>query len=264
MNELLRLFQDLNFSQLEANVYLTLVKYQSMNGSQIAKITGLARSSVYTALESLYQKEAAIFLTGEPRVYQPKPPDVLLDEVKNKCMTSADLLKEKLSKWQNNTSQKEYWNIKGMGNLLFKITEMLKKAQKEILINTDFLLKHILEDLEKCDKRKVRIIHFSFIKPEKNYPFIETYYNSHGTKSICNERVMLVIDHQEAVVAGGDINGKIIGTYTQNPLFVSIITEHIHHDIYLRKLENKLNQDLIDQEIQIGSLMEDLYKQNGK
>ncbi|MCG8570749.1 MAG: hypothetical protein MJB14_11475 [Spirochaetes bacterium] len=257
-------FLDLSFSQIEAAVYLTLVKYHSMNGSQIAKLTSFARSSVYTALESLYQKGAVIYLTGEPRLYQAKPPTILFEEVKNKCVKSAEHLKKVLSQWSSDQRLEEFWNIKGMSYLLLKIEEMIKAAKKEILVNTNFVIKYILPSLKNCAKRGVRIIHFSFAELETANTIIEGYYNSKKTETLCRfERIMMVVDQQSTIVASRDNSGEIIGTFTKNPLFVNIISEHIHHDIYLYKLEEKFQCDLITPDIQINSLMEKLDQQSG-
>jgi hypothetical protein len=36
----------------------------------------------------------------------------------------------------------------------------------------------------------------------------------------------------------------------------AIVSEHIHHDIYLLKLKEKYNKDLIDEDIKINTMME--------
>ena len=69
----------LNFSRIEAQVYVTLVKHSKLNGSQIAKILNLSRSSVYSALNSLYNKGIVFLLPGESNVYKAQDPDILLE-----------------------------------------------------------------------------------------------------------------------------------------------------------------------------------------
>ncbi len=53
----------LRFSKIEAQVYVTLVKHSKLNGSQIAKILNLSRSSVYSALHNLYNR-GIVFAAG--------------------------------------------------------------------------------------------------------------------------------------------------------------------------------------------------------
>ena len=70
--------------------------------------------------------------------------------------------------------------------------------------------------------------------------------------------MMLVVDNKKTFVASNEDYDEIIGTFTENILMRRIITEHIHHDIYLMKLEEIRNRDLIDEKILIKSK----YEQN--
>lgn len=42
MEDILKHFEILNFSQTETTVYLTILKNESLNGSQVSKCTGFA------------------------------------------------------------------------------------------------------------------------------------------------------------------------------------------------------------------------------
>ncbi len=67
---------------------------------------------------------------------------------------------------------------------------------------------------------------------------------------------MLVSDMKRAISAGVEENGEFVGTISENRLFIKIIAEHIHHDIYLMKLKEKHKKDMIEEDILINSIQE--------
>ena len=46
------------------------------------------------------------------------------------------------------------------------------------------------------------------------------------------------------------------GTFTENQFLANIVSEHIHHDIYLLKLKERERKELIDEDILIDSLLD--------
>ncbi len=118
----------LRFSKIEAQVYVTLVKHSKLNGSQIAKILNLSRSSVYSALHNLYNRGIVFLLPGESNVYKAQDPDILLETLKNEYIQAADELKDELSRFKFVEVEKEYWNIRGYQNFLLK-TKSLKNLR---------------------------------------------------------------------------------------------------------------------------------------
>lgn len=53
-------------------------------------------------------------------------------------------------------------------------------------------------------------------------------------------------DGQIALTAGMDGQGQWQGTITGNKLFVKIMSEHIHNDIYLLKLRELYGREMYD------------------
>lgn len=256
MEELIIELEKLSFSKTEAAVYLSLVKHGKMNGYKIAKILNMSRSSVYSALDNLYQKGAVYLLSGESNIYESSNPDILIDRLKKEYIKSAEMLKSKISQYGKTSPKKQYFNIEGYDNIVLKCKELLIAAEKEVYLNTDFDLQIFKEEIQFIHKKGVRIIVFSFSKLNiENLP-VEIYSNF-SEKTICKEiRMMLVIDFKKTLIASNSDSIEFIGTFTENMMLTSIISEHIHHDIYLLKLKRKYGKDLIESDIQIQSLME--------
>ena len=149
-------------------------------------------------------------------------------------------------------------NIKGEKNVIEEVKKMLESAEKEIYLNTNYDLDLFKEELKSLKERDIRIILFSFHNLDLDglENLVEFYH--HDKKEGQNEekRMMLVVDEEEVLIANKKINGELIGTLTKNNLLVSIVSEHIHHDIYLLKLKEKYGEDLVDEEIKLNSHFE--------
>lgn len=257
MDNLVTKLEKLNFTKTESKVYLSLLKHGDISGYQIGKILGLSRSSVYSALDTLYGKGAITLLPGDAKIYSPRNPKNLIENIKNDFNNSADELMGDLKNIQMKKANEGYKNIKGKKNIVSKMNEMIKKSTNEIYMNTDFDVEMFRDDIHEATKRGVRVIMFSF--SALNFDRIPLEFYSHGISiSQCgsNTRLMLVVDYEEVLIASKGIDEDYIGTFSFNKLLVQITSEHIHHDIYLMKLKEKYGKDLFDENIVLNTLME--------
>ncbi len=256
MEELLHQLEVLHFTKTEASVYVTLVKHGKLNGSQIARYLHISRSSVYSALNNLYSKGVVFLLPGESNVYKARDPELLIEAMKTEYLQAADEAKSHLSNLKAAERENEYVNIKGYQNFLIKTKELLRQAQQEVYMNTCFEPGIFAEDIRKLHKRGVRIVVFSFANIHPEGLPVE-FYSKHGTEDLReHQRMMLVVDLKKALIAGSYGGGEVFGTFTENPLLVSIVSEHILLDIYLLKIEQQYGKPDFFQNIQIGSLVE--------
>ncbi len=267
--------QKFNFNKMEAQVYVTIVKYAGLNGSQISKLLNSNRGSVYSALNSLYERGAIFLLPGETNVYQAQKPDVFIEILKEKYIKefsqTADLLKEEFSNFDEvQVSEEQYFNIKGHHNFIIKVKEMLFMAEEEVYINTNYPLKEFKEEILELAERNVRIILFSEEKLDIGGLKVE-FYSLEREEKESNKTMMLVIDSKRALIASGKQSGEFLGTFTDNPLMVEIVAEHIHYDIFLLNLvkqhgEQILNKTLLKttQEKKIFEKIFEMIKVNKK
>ena len=257
MKDILKHLQNLGFSKIEAQVYATLVQHSKLNGSQIAKILNVARSSVYSALNNLYAKGYIFLLPGESNIYKAHDPDVLLEQLKDDYIKSADALKEELKTIKAPEEEQEYYNIKGYQNFLLKTKELLLQAEKEVYINTCFEPRIFADELREIAKRGVRIVIFTFGDIDPGDLPVEFFRKKVDKKNSKNHlRMMLVVDLKKALIAGSYQGGEVLGTFTENPLLVDIVSEHIHLDVYLLKLQKKYQDKNFFRGIQLDSMLE--------
>lgn len=234
-----------------------MVKNPKSNGSQLAKVLNLPRTSVYSALDNLYQRGAVFLLAKQKtKTYVAVAPIEFLRKLKDDYLNTVDYLEEEFKKIEVREENRNYMNIEGKENCIKQVKEMLNVATKEVYLNTNYSLELFIEELKEIEDREVRVILFSFEELDTLNLAIDFYH--HNNKQVCLEdkRIMLVVDQKQVLIASEDKSGNLVGTFTENPLLVSIISEHIHHDIYLLKLQERYGEDLIDKNIKLNSIFE--------
>ncbi|MBQ1949118.1 MAG: TrmB family transcriptional regulator [Treponema sp.] len=269
----------LGFTATEANVYCTMVPEEKMNGYQIAKSLNISRSSVYAALENMVNKGAILSIPGNKNEYTVVKPDELVDKILSNYEKNAKIAKSSLEQLSlKNKSSNLFLNIQGLTNIRDNVLQMIRCAQKEILISSSMDLKPFVEELSFAIQHGVRVIVFSMIKLEL-YGLNVEFYGGQFPAENCQEiRFSLVVDNKSCLICSNDkeefytlkqLMDRSAGTFlssedkdflgmrSSNRLMVNIIQEHFHFDVYLFKLRLKNNgKRIITPDIQIGSLME--------
>lgn len=260
--ELIKKLEALNFNKIEAKVYIELVKCNELNGSQIAKKINASRSSVYLALDNLYKRGCVYLISGDTNMYIAEKPEILIEKMKSNFKETANNIKDELLQLEQGDSQKNYYNLSGTQNFINKAKELLLYAKKEVYINTCIDLQIFKSEFEILNKRGVRIIVFTYknmnvvnLPIELYHHSIEAYDESeHKDDEI---RLMMVIDLNYTLICSrNNENIEMTGTFTENQFLANIVSEHIHHDIYLLKLKERERKELIDEDVLIGSLLE--------
>ena len=168
---------DLNI--YETKVWLALLSKGIVTAGETAEMSGVPRSRTYDVLESLAKRGFAIVKVGKPVRYIAVEPKTVLERMQTNVMNHAQ---EKINTLSNLKDTSEYnelvqlhkdgilpirledlsGHIKGRGNILSKMKEMVLSAEKEILIHTsidDFEDKSrvLLSMLRNIDLDKVKL-----------------------------------------------------------------------------------------------------------
>lgn len=263
MDKILYELEKFGFSKIDAQVYVAILKNPKINGSQIAKKIGVPRTSAYSSIETLYERGAIQLILESTNMYVAKNPVNFIKKLKEDYNNSADYLEKEFANLECSSQAEEFINIKGNKNAVEKIREMIKFAEKEIYMNTNYELENFRNEMEDAANRGVRIILFTFKKQEfSDYP-VEVYYNP---KLICcdeinfeTKRVMIAVDCKTAFIGSGKAEEDYFATFSNNKLFVRIISEHIHHDIYILGLEKENGVDWYNR-LKLETMLENSLK----
>jgi len=245
METAINLLIKLNFTRNEAQVYYYLLENPGMTVYQIAKDLTLSRSSIYPIVEKLYHEGALLLENKDKDLYYAEDPSALLKNLSSNYENNIKVAKKALNSVSKKVERETYLNIVSYEALIAKAKSMLDNAQTEVYINTDIDPSVFDKEFQNLETRQVRVIFFSFKKTSYKRSNVEIYSHNYSFEGA--NRLMLVVDYQLVLV--GNINlerDEWLGTYTNNPLMVRIISEHIHHDVYLLKFKLKLGTNLFE------------------
>lgn len=130
---------NLNFSRLEAEIYITLLGGE-MSGYQISKKIEIARPSVYAALEHMFEKGIVQKIQGNSSEYKAQPPQIIFKKLSKEFSENAIFAEQTLTQYSENHFENRLSAIKGIKTIIEYAKDMIIKAQKEIFINTDLEL----------------------------------------------------------------------------------------------------------------------------
>ncbi len=254
MDELVNSLTALGFTATEAKVYLILVRDGEGTGDQVARSLGLARSSVYAALDGLFAAGAVFLRDEESSIYTAKDPDQLISERKKAYNENADDLKEKLeSLGEDQKSSSSFYNVGSLEAILQKAVEILDNAGRAVYINTDFNLSSLEQPIREAADRGVRILLFSFHNFSLGDLPVEYYRRKYTSEVPCeSHRLMITSDREQTLVAGGS-GSSYRGVFTENPLMSRIVAEHIHLDIYIQKAGRGFEKRIESGELLLGT-----------
>ena len=273
--EILKKLMEMGLSNMEGRVYVELLSKDSAGGYQIAKEMGVARSCVYPALESLCSKGFASVIPGEPVLYMAVKPEEVFPAKVNSFKEAALFAEEELKKIVPQERDKNlYVNIHGLTNIVRRTNEIISSAKKEILISAEIEMAPFLNSLKEAVTRGVRIVIFSWGKLDLKDLKCDYFTGEREPQFQVDKRLLIVADAGICLTASNNFSvfsysseiysaSKIpagekdfLAMTSHNRLIVNIVMEHIHFDIYLRKLRQKTGGEVITPDIQIGSLME--------
>ena len=234
---------DLNI--YETKVWLALLSKGVVTAGETAEMSGVPRSRTYDVLESLAKRGFAIVKVGKPIRYIAVEPKTVLERMQTNLMNHAQ---EKINILSNLKDTSEYHelvqlhkdgilpikledlsgHIKGRGNILSKMKEMILSAEKEILIHTsidDFedksrVLLSILRNID-LDKVKLKISlngdqhRVRRFASRNDLKIKESDQN--GKYYIIDKKELLLMTHAESA-------DEEIGVWINSPYFASSFT----------------------------------------
>ncbi len=252
-------FQTFGFSAQEARVYVALLESGKVNGSELAKRLGLTRASVYGSLNSLVEKGAAWLLPGSPQLFEAVPYRQLLQRLKKTTSDCLAVIEDGLRELPRHSTAEQVINFPDEAQFATELRQALAGARHEIYLSVCAPIDDYQAELTAAAKRGVRVIGFTMNAALAEVAGIEWH-----TRELrlppheFSQRLLAVIDMNHCLTGGCDGRGAFLGIATRNPLLVKLFADHIHHDIYLARMQRKTGVDPVLREF----LLKTLYEKN--
>ena len=238
-------------SGYEAKAYIALVAAgEPLNGYEVAKRSGVPRSTVYETLGKLTASGATYEVrTPEDSVsYLALPPKSLLDRLERHYESTLDSLRKSLPEIVAPARLHLIHNLTGPEALLERAGDIIASAQHDLFLS---LWPEELGPLDalvrQAQDRGVAISVMSFGETER--PVDHTYVHTISAPAVVLEnlgcRLFVAVADRAEVVMGGFDGGEAWGVYTDNPAVVLVAVEYIRHDIAIQLMAGHFEEDAV-------------------
>ena len=233
MNESSKL-TEFGFSQYETACYLALAVSHPSNGSQLSKVSGVARSRIYDVLRNLIKK--GMVFEVEPGLYVPLPPDELKKRLRTQIETDLSILENQLDSISHKSNYEHILTIKGYKDVINKAGEIIDSAKKELYVRLfPKTGKRLEKKLLKAEKRGVKIRYIAM----GQIPLICDIQVVHPAcenimKKIGGESIDIIADKAEALtgIFEQDKENASPVIWTRNKWFIIGNRDSLRHDFY--------------------------------
>ena len=237
--------EKLNFTKLEAQIYMALLGAEPLSAYQLAKKIDISRTSIYNALEHMLEKGMVLMVPENTALYTAQEPAVILGKMRFEMTKAMEESEKQLQEYRELKRENINYVLKGFDTAIFK----------------DFDLDCFSLEFKKLKEKQVRVVVFSFydIKTGADVEFYSHYRKQ--DKSHIPSRFMLVVDNEISLIADrGTGLSEWSGTVSNNGLTVKILSEHIHNDIYLLKLRDTYGKEIYGDNLYLKTAFEQRQK----
>jgi len=228
------LLQDFAFSKYESSCYLALLSRHPCNGSQLSKLSGIARSRIYDVLRGLTRK--GIVFEIEKGLFVPLPFEQLKKRLQNQFESNLSLLQKQVARLTPDTDYEYLLTIRGQKEAIAKAIDIIDTARQEIYLRLfPDSWKRLEKSIRKALRRGVgiRLIGMGDLPQicdiQVTHPEVASLPDKLGGESID-----IIVDRAEALVGifetGQEAKSPVI--WTRNRWFVIANRDSLRHDFY--------------------------------
>lgn len=245
--DLLKILQDLNFTEYEAKAYLALLEKAPLTGYAVSLNSGVPRSKIYQVLGGMAGRGDIMISQESTPLYFPLSPSELIAQRKRRAEQTYKEAQESLEQYMSSSSNREsIWNISGHEMIINRVKEAIKAAKHRILIE---VWKEDAEELSNVLKeaagRGVKIYIMSY--GDLDYDFASVYQHDDSeqiTEDFGGRWIIFSVDDREVVAGIVSLGDESRAAWTSHPGLVIPITEVIIHDLYVKEILNEFRTEL--------------------
>ncbi|MEW6585323.1 MAG: helix-turn-helix domain-containing protein [Nitrospirota bacterium] len=239
MKKILSHLSELGLSEYEGKAYLCLLRNNPATAYEVGRRAGIPTSKIYEVVSKLLDKGIiTVVETEKKKRYLPVEPDVFLERYKSRTEAVAGALKRSLSLLDDTMDFSSVWNISDYGYLMDKVKQAIHGAKRAVLLS---VWKEELDQMEDAVRDaaarnvNVAIVHFGSTRFKWAqlylHPIEDTLYEEKGGRGI-----VVVVDSKEVLMGTIFKYGRVSGTWSRNPGFITMAEDYIKHDVYVMKI----------------------------
>lgn len=264
---LITVLRPLGFTDLEARIYLHLLRQGPETGYSIGKAISKPTANVYMAIESLQDKGAAEITSGEPRLCRATPVEELLSAARSRFSHSLEMAEKVLPDIDPTPTDDAVYQLGSAAQVIERARALLANAQVSVVIDAlPAIATELAPDMIGAAERGVSIA--ALVYEPIDLPGVETILHSMGARVrelIDGEHLLISRDACEIVLAlldpptsdgtWSDAGAVRQAIYTASPFIAWNLHDNFHHQLFTYAVAESLAQD-----DEISRRLMDIYK----
>jgi HTH-type transcriptional regulator, sugar sensing transcriptional regulator len=251
-DEIVGLFRRLGLTAYESKAYTALVAAgRPMNGYEVAKHSGVPRSTVYQTLSRLVARSLAFEVNGgedNSVDYLPLPPSTLFSRLRDETEHAIETVRPLLDKLAVAPTMHFTHSVADRAEVLTRARDVISSADHDLLM---FIWPEELDDLEPTLRRAERSgteIGMVFFGDGDGvgHSFRQLLATPEQVAQGLGCRLLVVVSDREEVLIAGLLGDEARGITTDSPAIVSLAAEFVRFDILMQRWASKLEPAAIE------------------
>jgi sugar-specific transcriptional regulator TrmB len=244
----LELLKSAGMPGYEAKAYLALLTAaQPMNGYEVAKVSGVPRSTVYETLGKLVARGAVfeVASTNGGVAYVALPADALIGRLRRESGELIESLETVLPAVGRNVDTRVVQHLVGRDDLLRRSIDVIESAAATVWMSiwpseaTAFVAAVNSALTRGVD---VSIIAYGDVGELGGRVFTHHYSSPDVVLELLQCRISVVVADHDQVVFGGVSGDDVWGMWSDDPAVALVAAEHVRHDIALQVMAGRLEE----------------------
>jgi sugar-specific transcriptional regulator TrmB len=245
--------QALGMSGYEAKAYLVLLAApRPINGYEVAKQSGVPRSTVYETLGKLVARGAAFELRSEDGTveYVPLPSDALIRRLRDAFENHLELLADALPRVTPPPKSHLLHNLEGRRAVMSRAADLVDLSASSLYVSAwAEELDDLAGDLARAERRgvEVSILRFGDSVTAAGHTYPHVFSSPEVVLSRVGCRLLIVAADRESVLIGGAVEQAMWGVGSDDPALVLVALEFVRHDIAFQVLVERLGLSEVEE-----------------
>ncbi|OLT38637.1 transcriptional regulator TrmB [Actinomadura sp. CNU-125] len=238
----------------EAKAYVALVAAgRPVNGYEVAKRSGVPRSTVYETLGKLVARGAAYEVRGssDATEYLPLPPEALLDRMRREFDGSVAALRTALPAVATAPEAPPIHGLKDAETMLDRAEDVVAAARRDLFVSSwPQEMRRLRGPVEEAAARGVDASVVAFGEDAAPGAGARVHRHRYSAPEAVLEdlgyRLIVVVGDRREAVVGGFAEDAAWGIYTADPAVALMAAEYVRQDIALQILADRVGAAELD------------------
>jgi len=246
-DQALQLLKDAGLSGYEGKAYLALLAAGiPMNGYEVAKASGVPRSTVYETLGKLVARGTAFEVSDDSGTvsYVPLPSDALIGRLRRSTHETIVGLETVLPSIGAALTARVVQHLTGRAEVISRAVDVIESARRTLWLSIwPHESAELVGAVDAAVTRGVDVFTIAY-GDVADVPG-RVYAHTHSAPDIVEARLqcrlsIVVADHEQAII-GGVTTDAVWGMWSDDRAVALLAAEHVRHDIALQLTADRLD-----------------------